>query len=815
MAFPSRATVAALAAAILAWARPAVAVAQQRDATGPCALPDSIVVEGARRLAADVVLADAELVAGAPLNFKAIQRAIRGLYGTGQFSDVQVGCRVHDGTPPLATIVVKVTERPILGDIRVVGTERVGEGTVKDKIDLLLGRPVDAAQVARAVERIDSVYQAAGYFLAKVTPETTYVGERAALTFRIDEGRRLAISGVRIRGLKEVAPADVVGAMKTKPEGFLWFRKGEFDEDAYQGDLSERIPAFLARLGFIDAVVERDTVIVDRARGKALVDLTVREGPRYRVGTIEAVGNRRFSTEEVLRLSPFGQQQATTLTERAKRLAGLSGPSAPKGSFDQSRWDDATQKVQTSYSNEGYIYAKVRPVIERDTADGRHVANLRWEIEEGQPAIINRVEVVGNDHTVESCIRNALLVVPGDVFNQERLIRSYQNIGNLGFFDSPLPPPDTRPDTTGDVDIIFRVKEKQTGNVNFGASAGQGLGIGGFIGLQQPNLFGRCKNASVNVNYGRFIQNYQLSYTDPQIRLSQVSGTVNLYHVQNRFVVGNFGQPITTGASLQFGLPLPRSPFTRVFASYGLEAIRFGAGGFLGGLRDSFPTRNVRSTLGLTLGHDTRIDMPFASAGSQRTLTAQFSGGLLGGNTSFQRYTVDLRNYATLVQFGASRPGSNPIKLVAGLTLRSGAVLGAPGAFFTTQQFAMGGVMFGEMLRGYPEFSITPDGFVPGGSGFTTNVNAFGSAFFTSTAEVGIRFNQMFYLNLFFDAGNVYRRVSQYDPTRLFRGTGIGLSTVTPLGPLGLDWAYGMDRTDTFGRPAPAWQLHFRLGQMF
>jgi outer membrane protein insertion porin family len=811
MAFPSRTSAALAACLLLAWPG---AVGAQRDATGPCALPDSIVVEGTKRITTDQVLADAELVSGTALNFKAIQRAIRALYATGQFSDVKVGCRVHDGTPPLATIVLAVTERPILGDITVAGTDRVSERTVKDKVDLLLGRPLDPAAVARVVQRIDSTYQAAGYFLARVRAETTFSGDKATLAFRIEEGRRLAIAGIRINGLRTVAPADVVSAMKTKPEGFLWFRKGEFDADDYQGDIAERIPALMARLGFIDATVERDTLIVDRTRGKGLVDLTIREGPRYAIGAFEVVGNRRFSSDEIQRLYPF-QDQAVPLTTRARRLVGLTGPEAPKGTFDQAKWDDATQKVQTSYSNEGYIYARVRPVVERDTTGGRPVANLRWEVEEGSPAIVNRVEVLGNDHTVESCIRNALLVVPGDVFNQDRLIRSYQNIGNLGFFETPLPPPDTRPDSTGDVDIIFRVKEKQTGNVNFGASAGQGLGVGGFVGLQQPNLFGRCKNAAVNINYGRFIQNYTASYTDPQIRLSQLSGTVSAYHTQNRFVVGNFGQPITTGASLQLGFPLPKNPFTRVFVSYGLEGIRFGSAGLLGSLRDSFPTRNVRSTLGATLGYDTRIDMPFASAGSQRTLNMQFSGGLLGGNTSFQRYTTDLRNYATLVTFGGNKLGSNPLKVVAGLTVRGGAVLGAPGAFFTTQQFAMGGVMFGEQLRGYQEFSITPDGYIPGGSGFTTNVNAFGSAFFTTTAEVGVRFNSMFYVNAFFDAGNVYRRVSQFDPTRLFRGTGIGLSTVTPLGPLGLDWAYGMDRTDVFGRPAPAWQLHFRLGQMF
>ena len=811
-----RHSAAAIVAAVLCL--PLSRAAAQGEGPGPCALPDSIVVEGNLRITNDQIRSDAEMATGIALNFKAVQRAIKQLYITGNFSDVQIGCRVHDGPPILATIVIKVTERPILGDVDVVGGDRISTRTLKDKVDLLIGRPVDAALVAKTKQRIDSIYEAAGYYLARVTVDTTMLGDqRAKVTFHVSEGRRLAVSGIRVSGLKNLAPADVVATMKTKPEGFLWFRKGEFDEDNFAGDLTERIPALLGKQGFIDGVVERDTLVVDRDRGKGLIDLTIREGPRYSLGTFEALGNRRFSSEEIQRLYPF-QPQSISLTERAKGLLRRKGPAVPPNTFDQSRWEEGTKKVGTAYSNEGYIYARVRPIVDRDTTGGKHVANLRWEIEEGQPAIVNRVEILGNDHTVESCIRNALLIVPGDVFNQDRLIRSYQNISNLGFFESPVPNPDTRPDSSGDVDIIFRVKEKQTGNVNFGASAGQGLGIGGFIGLQQPNLFGRCKSGSVNWNFGKYQNNFQLAYTDPQIRLSQVSGTINAYRTQNRYqgiggfsnFNGGYGQPIQTGFSLQLGFPVPSSPYTRLFLSYGLESVKFGTSGFLGDLASQYSGSNIRSYVGATLGYDTRIDLPFASAGAQRTFTAQFNG--LGGTSRFQRYSLDLKNYATLAQLGGGKPGSQPIKIVTGLTVRSGAVLGNSGAFRYTQQFNMGGVQYGEPLRGYPEFSITPDGYLPDATTSSAAYTNPGAAFFSTTAEVGIRFNSMFYVNGFFDAGNVYRRVQQFDPTRLFRGTGIGLSTVTPLGPLGLDWAYGMDRVDNLGRPAPAWQLHFRLG---
>jgi outer membrane protein insertion porin family len=85
----------------------------------------------------------------------------------------------------------------------------------------------------------------------------------------------------------------------------------------------------------------------------------------------------------------------------------------------------------------------------------------------------------------------------------------------------------------------------------------------------------------------------------------------------------------------------------------------------------------------------------------------------------------------------------------------------------------------------------------------------------TTTAEIGVRFGPQLYLNAFYDAGNIWARARDFDPTRLFRGAGVGVSLITPLGPLGLDLGYGFDRRDLNGRPDPKWQLHFRLGQFF
>ncbi|MEO7521579.1 MAG: POTRA domain-containing protein, partial [Gemmatimonas sp.] len=649
------------------FALPSAAAAQDRPS--PCALPDSIAVRGASRVSVAKIRTEGGLVAGSPMPFPVSQRAIKAVYALGDFDDVRLECDV-ESVAGKAIVTYVVRERALLGDLRVVGSSAVSERSVRDKVELIVGRALDPQQVTLGKSRIDSVYQASGYYLARITVDSTTMPDgRIALVYRIDEGRRLAISGVEILGNTRVKDETVVGAMKTRPEGFWFFRKGEFDENDYVGDLGERIPGLFSRLGYVDMRIAKDTLIVDRERGKGLVQIQVEEGPRYRVGTFEIEGNRAVSTEELMLFYPFAGQDPT-ITQRVKGLIKRD-PSAPEGVFDQAKWDDATQKVSARYQNGGYLYARINPIVERRIGpDSQPVVNLRWEIDERNPAIVNRINVLGNDYTSEGCIRRQISLVPGGVFDQQALIRSYQSIGNLNFFEQPMPFPDYRPiNEQGDVDIDFRVKEKRTGSISFGASAGQGgVGFGGFIGLEQPNLFGLCKTGKLNWQYGRFYNDFTATYNDPSLRGSRISGGFSAYRTQSRFIVGNLGQNIRTGGSLRFGLPTPWSFFSTVAVSYNGEAATFTSGTITNGC-----SRNCfRSNLGMEYTYDARADLPFTTSGSMRSLNVDFSGGPLGGTVNFQRVTTEMRAYALLGQLGGKNPNSQPVKFVLGMTARAG-----------------------------------------------------------------------------------------------------------------------------------------------
>ncbi len=779
---------------------PAVLFAQ--DERPP--IVDSIAVEGNARLTPSQVIGTAGIIVRQPINYRDIQRAVTALFRTGQFDDVVVEQRPAGDRGDRLLLVIKVKERPVLEKWAVRGVERLAEGSVKGRVKLAEGRPLDRNAVAQSSSSIDSLYKDAGYYASKVTPlELPQANGRIRVVFDVEEGERVSISQVVVDGNRRFSDQAVVGRMSTRPEGFWWFQKGEYDEEKLEQDVRERLPLWYADRGFVDFQVTGDSLAADSAGGKAVLHLSVDEGQSYRVGTFDIEGNRRFSTDELLAFYPFGP-------------VGPNGaPQGPARPFSRSEWEAATEKVRTAYANNGYIYAQVEPEEARRTVPGRPPAiDLGWTIREGSPATINKVEIVGNDVTHERVIREAIVMLPGDLFSQDRLIRSYQNVSNLGFFQQPLPSPDVKPAANGvDVDVIFRVEERRTGNINFGASLGQGTGVGGFLGLEEPNLFGRGKRGRLQWQFGKNINDFTLSYTDPAIRESRISGTISLFDSRARFTVGDLGRRKQTGGSIQLGFPFLGSRYTRLFTSYSFQRIRYTEGS--ADLRARFSCSScTRSALGSSVLRDTRVGLPFATGGSMTQISGELNGGFLGGTGDYRKVDLEGRWYAPLGSLGGGGQLGAGVQFVLGLTAKSGYIFGDAGPFFT-ELYSLGGVQFGVPLRGYDEFAITPNGFDPEASGNQASPDAFGKSYAAFTVEAGARISQSLYVSAFFDAGNVYRTARQWDPTRLFRGAGFGAAVISPLGPIGVDLGYGFDRVDGTGNPDPGWQLHFKLGNFF
>jgi outer membrane protein insertion porin family len=811
--FRGRAALAALLSFALCGIAPRTLNAQDPAPAGQPApagfVVDSVEVRGVQRVPAEGVRSTSGVRAGATVNAQLVQDAIRKLMATGNFESVQVYVRGAD--QGRGTLVLAVVERPLINEVRFAGLRSVSGGTVRDSVGLQEGAPLDPQKVAAAQKLTRDLLAARGIQLTSIDTALTPVEGGYRLTFNVREGNRLALADVDFTGNAAFSDEALQDAMETQEEGFLWFRGGRFDRETFEEDLRTRLPAFYGSHGYIDFAVVRDTLVVDPQTGKARLVVEVQEGPQYRLGEFNVQGNSRFPTEALT--SMFTTQRRSVMglpfgRDREREMGEV---------FDQPALSKAASDIEQLYRNEGYLFSQVIPSMERvpgtDGAPPR--VNVTLAISEQQPFYIRSISFRGNTTTHENVIRERLWIVPGDVYNEQRLIQSYQAVSGLGFFEVPMPLPDIDPKPElGVVDIVFNIKEKQTGSVNFGTVFGGGAygdrrsRVAGFLSYGQPNLFGQGKSANLRAEFGYGRSTLEASYTDPSIGGGRNSGGISVFRSGDRFVRFGNGRRLRTGASLQFGFPVPGSLRTRAFLGYSLSRTEYitqeencdetSASIFC--LPDA-----TASSLSLSISRDTKNHPLFPTMGTRQAVTVEQTGGPLGGNGNYQKLFTQAEWWVPTGRLGS---GPRASQMALGLSARAGAIFGDV-SLFPFERFYVGGVQFGQPLRGYAESTIGPRGY-NAQCNDDLQLACLGDAFFTVSGEYALRLTDALSVSLFGDAGNVFGGVGQFNTAQLYRGAGVGATLVTPfLGAIGIDAAYGFDRPD------PGWEIHFKLGNSF
>jgi len=593
--------------------------------------------------------------------------------------------------------------------------------------------------------------------------------------------------------------------MDTKPEGFFWFRSGGYDDISFDVDLAESLPEFYRRAGHLDFRVTGDTLVVDPQSGKARIEVQLDEGPQYRLAEFSVQGNDAFETQ---RLEDFYRDDSGGILS----VLGFGGGDEDREGrvFNVTEFEEAAQKVQELYANEGYLYARLDPYWEPVGGGDADDPSVRagWRIREGPQAYVNKIFIEGNDFTYDRIIREKVYLLPGDVYSQARLLQSWQNVQSLGFFESPMPPPQVLRLESGDVDIVFNVTEKNTGSFQFGTAVGGGVGLSGFVGYDQPNLFGQAKAGNIRWDFGRWINSFTLGFTDPSLLQSTVSGSLSLFSSTDRFFQLATGRRRRTGFTTRFGVPFPGSLRSRIFVGYSLSRTSY----------ELFQDVDDRSLFGLPPGTLSSVSIGitrrtlnhplFPTAGSMQTWNGEFNGGPLGGAGDFVKHTAETLWMLPVGSLGGDVNTPGGVQFALGLGMRGGALFG-DASRFPFESFWMGGVQFGQSLRGYDETSVTPFGWFAERSNEVAQIDRLGDAYFSTTAELKAVINANIGLSAFFDAGNLWEDPGHLNTSVLYRGAGFGVQLVTPFGPIGLDYAYGFDKAD------PGWQLHFKMGPNF
>lgn len=780
-ALPARAQFAPIDTTSLAPAEP----------TGPPTIR-SITVEGNAFTDSTRILRTFEVRPGQLFAADVMRRGQRKLVALGLFSDVRLRQRT-DKTTNEVDLTIVVVERPRIARISFEGQKKREDADLEKKLFLKVGETYSPTATANQVDTLKRYYQEEGFSRAKISSriDTLEGRNEIELRFLVEEGEKVRIRAIVFEGIGPVPVKPLRKAMKTKAKGFLG--GGDLKDETFAED-REKLEGWFHDHGYRDMTVT-DFVLEPGALPR---DLTLRvkvdTGRKYTMGKVSWSGN------EVVK---------TPMLERQWPRKG--GPDYNKG-----RIQKAVSGAYAEYAEQGYLYVNMEP---REAVVSDSIVDLTIGVSEGGPSHVRRISITGNKGTREKVIRREIDVREGDLFRRSALVRSQGDVMRLGIFNEVIP--DFTPAESTDVDLVFKVAEKQVGTASAGAGFTNESGLTGFLEIGHNNVLGNGQTLSLHLERGGRRQDYQLSFTEPWFHDSP---TLLGFSAYNTFrILDEFDQK-RRGISGRIGRPLPWPDYSRGSLSYTFEGLEFSnvrSGITLGGIRVG--QEELTSTLETSFLRNSADNPFYPTKGTRLSANLEFTGGPFGGDLNYQRQRYEGRAYLPSITKRFTTMVKMRLGTVNGYSFKSGTVP-------DYARFRLGGGNTADPLRGYDDYQIVPGKFIRfvktsqiAGIDSTTNPGVKD----TSYVQAKVRYpggNYMAVFSLeqqfpiahplhgvfFLDAGNVWDLPREIKPFDLKVGAGLGFRMEIPLlGNIGFDYGYGFHRDDK-----PRWVGHFMLGNV-
>jgi outer membrane protein insertion porin family len=465
-----------------------------------------------------------------------LNASVDALLATGLFKTVSV-------TMQGSTLVVKVSENPILASVLFEGNQRFTDANLVAMIDLMNRGTIDEAGLARDVASIEQAYKDVGYSNIKVTTRIEPVGNgRSTVVFVVDEGTRSGIAAINFTGNNSISAWTLKSVITTHESNWLsWLlRDDNYTQEQLDAD-RELIRQYYANHGFPDAQVTSAVAEYSAERNGYFVSFTVVEGDYYKFGDIGVE-------------TSIGGLDANTLTGEIRTRQG--------DRFSAAELQRSAQDMAVEATNLGHPFADVRARIDRDPATGTF--GVTYLVDEGQHLYVERVNITGNSKTRDFVIRRELPFAEGDPFNKALVSQGKANIEALGFFSAVSIGVDqgSAPDK---VVLNIQVVEQSTGDYGVTAGYDSSSGILGELSLTERNFLGRGQYLKASIGASQAGRSFDFSFTEPYFMGLKVSAGIDLYHHITDETSSNVYGTTSTGGQFRVGLPVTRDVTATIF----------------------------------------------------------------------------------------------------------------------------------------------------------------------------------------------------------------------------------------------------------
>ena len=745
------------------------------------------------------------------INVADFSRAVKRLWQLGLFEDVQI--KIDKETNDGFFITIQVQETPILGTVHYKGNKKLKDKQLQDELEFYLGQRIKPHVLVESITKLKDFYAEDGFLLAEieatlVDPEGTIDDQKSDkdkqkqgltkdILFTIKENDKVKINKILFQGNESYSDFRLRRVLKeTKQQRWYLFWRSYFDGKKFDED-KLALETFYRNNGYRDFTIMSDTTSANDEQKHMDIVISVIEGPRYRYRNFSWDGNTLFSNQ---------------ILNRALNLK--RGDYFNEEEFNAAFYNN----MQGLYMDRGYIYSRVDPQF---TPVGEDSLDIHFPIVENHQIKVRNISIAGNDHTRENIIRRELNIYPGDIFNREMLIRSQRNLLRLNYFSNVVP--DVAPADEDEVDLEIIVEEKSADRANANMGYSGVYGLSGGLGVEFANFRGLGQQFMISYNIGsRYnfyssqptsqFKSFSMSFVDPMIFDTPNRVGFSFYSTF-RGQGTSYYFPLDlqmVGGSVQWGrrFKWPDDYFRGYWVLRTMKKTYEGNQEELDQYVNGMST-TIGNSITQVVTRDNRDHHEFPTRGSKFTWESTFSGNILGGNEDFFKHVLNFEWFSPtfwkIVLTSSFKIGV--IQTLENLDNQRSII-----PFY--EKFIMGGngMPYGNMLRGYPDNSISPG--PTGGNALLRSVTEF---------RVPISENPVIYGLLFAEMGNVWNTVNMTESFAiprdgafsLKRSAGVGIRFYMPMmGVLGFDMGYGFDVIDNTGEK-PGWNYTIIFGNVF
>ncbi len=504
-----------------------------------------IRVEGLSRIAPGTVFTYLPVEKGDSLTADRADQAIRALYKTGFFNDVQLA-RQGD------ILVVTVKERPQVTKIAIRGNKDLKEEDLLKGlkgIGLAEGEAFDDLKLNEVQgELIHQYYNRGKYNVSVKTSKVNLDRNRVEIAINIAEGKAAKIKQLNVVGNTVYPDKQIETEFESSTSNWTsWYSKDDqYSREKLSGDL-EKLQSYYMDRGYADFAVDSTQVGISPDKRKMYVTANIKEGDVYKVTDIKLTGNLILKEEDLRKLVRINSGDV----------------------FSRKKIEQSVDAITGVLSNIGYAFADVQPVPTIDKE--KREVGLNFFINSGKRVYVRNVVFKGNQHTEDEVLRREMRQLEGAWYSQAAIDRSKIRLQRLGFFKTVTIDTPKVPGTDDQVDLTIAVEEQNSGQFQFGLGYSQVQGIIASISVTQNNFFGTGDRVSVTAQQSSYIKRYQLSYFEPYLTDDGIGIGYDIQHTQLDSGNNNIASYLTSSDAFDVYLGIPITESDTVNAQLGIS----------------------------------------------------------------------------------------------------------------------------------------------------------------------------------------------------------------------------------------------------